>query len=279
MWENVNSQRRAQRYAAMSAAMILVALLVMWPVGGAAADWLNSTWAPTDEADRYQTVDTQDDVDFVMETGALKASGDEMSYYIWENSSGDVHYNNISNSAGSISVDSDTATSGVDITGNRSWNVLPYFRIYFDYTALEAYEDNVVQIRLHIQQLDPSQDKSRSITLSAGGVTFYSKSISASDTTDEIDKNITIDANQLREAIINAGEKSYFKLIVKGVDDTIDISGSTMYTFASSNLVERDDPLMLFGALTIAATYLGIIAVQPHNSLPFSKKGTKKGGF
>lgn len=279
MWENVNGQRRAQRFAAMSAVLILVSLVVMWPVGGTAADWLNSTWAPSDEAERYQTVATQDDVTFDMDGDAFRDASDEKTYYIWENASGDTHYSNVTGLP-SVMTTTDTATSGVTITGNRSWTVLPYYRLYFDYTALEAYQDNVVQIRLHITGLDAGQDKSRSVDFSAGGISLYSNSWTGSDTTDELDVNITIDTNDLREAIINENEQSYFKLIIKGVDSSgVSLSGSTMYTYASSNLVSRDDPLMLFGALTIAATFLGIMAVQPHNSLPFSKKGTKKGGF
>jgi len=280
MWETTNSQRKAQRFAALAAVTILAALIVMWPIGGSAADWLNESWAPTAEADRYELVSAQDDVTFDMDADAFRSSGTYKSYYVWQNSSGDIHYSNVSHTTGTFNT-IETATSGVDITGNISYNVLPYFKVYWDYTAHDAYKDNVVRIQLNITGLasGASSAKSRTIELSAGGVTFYSKTLSASDTSTSNDATIEISTNDLRRAIINDKETGYFTLIVKGTDGTLSIDGSDMYTYSSSNMINRDDPLLIIGALTIGATFLGIIAVQPKNSISFGKKTPKGGQF
>ena len=279
--ESENKARKSQRMAALTAVLILVGLLVIWPVGGGFADWANAANAPTDATDRYEAVATQDTVTFDMDATAFKNSGSYKSYYIWENSSGDVHYSNLTNTAGLITVTEDS-TANVEITGNISWNVNPYFRIYFDYTAKQAYDDNVVRIRLYLSGVYVSaHEEARTITLTSGGVTFFTKTLPKTDTDTYVDENITINVNDLRRAIVNSGggEEAYFKLKITAQDTTLSIANSMAYAYKVTKLTQRDDALFLIGAVACAITVSGIFLVQPKYSIPLGKSGTRKGGF
>lgn len=284
MWENSNQARKSQRWSAILAVIILAGLLIVWPAGGGFGDWINATNAPATENERYKEADWQDDVTFNMDASAstFKNSGSYRTYYIWENASGDIHYSNITHTDGVLSV-TETATSGVNITGNISWaGDLPYYRIYFDYTAKQAYDDNVVRIKLYVGSIYvAANEKARTITLSAGDITFFTVTQAASDTDNYIDENITINVNDLRRAIINSGggAEAYFKLTVTGVDETLTIAGSVMYTYDVTKLAGRDDALFFVGAIACAVALAGVFLVQPKYSLPLGGIKGKKGGF
>ena len=284
MWDNIDKARRSQRMAAFCALCILIGLLIPFPVGGQLADWLNGSLAPTDEDARYVKIATQDGVTFDMDSTAFRTGVSEYcSKYVWKNSSGYLNYNNVSHTAGVISVTA-LSTSGNNVSNSSTgpdWTQMhPEFRIYFDYTAKDAYNDNVVRIRLYVSNLYVSSHKyARTITLSAGGVTFYTTTLAQTDTTNYIDKNITIDVNDLREAIINAGEKSYWKLTVTAQDTTLSIANSAMYCYNVTKLTSRDDGLFIGGVIGVVLVWMGIFLVQPRYSLPFGKKKGKTGGF
>jgi len=280
MWENVAQARKSQRWAAIMAVCILTGLLILMPVGGAFADWLNSTNAPSEEEKRYDEITGQTGVDFDMDKTPFKNSGDYKSYYIWKNETGEKNYNNVTHTNGVISVQQ-KSTAGNAIEGNISWNEMdPYFEIWFDYTAKEAYDDNVVRCRLYVTGIYvPAHKKDRTITFSAGDVEFYSVTIEKDDTDNTVDKNITINVNDLRRAIINKGDQSYFKLVVTAQDTTMSIAGSAMYNYNCTKLFGRDDGLFFIGALCSAITFAGVFLVQPRYSLPFGGKKGKGGGF
>jgi len=217
----------------------------------------------------------------------MKDDGSFDSRYVWENASGDVLYSNITHTAGVVSVTTECTlgnTTG-NITNDLSWSsAIPYYEIYFDYTAKQAYDDNIAQIWLVIDGISNSDDKAKSVTLSANGVTFYSKSIAASDNDDDIDQNITVNANDLRRAIIedeNGGNTAYFMLKIVGAKNTgVTFAGSGMYTYNATSLMGRDDPLTFAGVLVVAITAIGIFLVQPKYSLPIGKSGKPmRGGF
>jgi len=282
MGQDENKNRKSQRKAAVVAVAILMGLLITWPIGGGFADWANASNAPTDAADRYEAVATQDTVTFDMDATAFKNSGSYKSYYIWENASGDVHYSNVTQTAGVLTVTA-TSTANLAIIGNISWNVNPYYRLYFDYTAKQAYDDNVVRIRLYLNGVYvAAHEEARTITLTSGGITFFTKTLPKTDTDAYIDENVTINVNDLRRAIVNspgAGEEAYFMLKITAQDTTLSILNSMAYAYKVTKLTQRDDALFLVGVIAVAATAIGIFAVQPQYSIPIGKTGPKKGGF
>jgi hypothetical protein len=273
--------RKSQRWATILAIAVLASLLVLLPVGGSFADGLNAINAPEEEADRYVEITSQDGVTFDMDSTSLKSSDGFESYYIWYNSSNVKNYNNISHSSGVVSVES-TSTAENAINGNISWDDgLPYFELYFDYSAQDAYDDNVVRIWLQLDNLyQSSNNYARDIVLSAGGVTFYSKTISKDDTDGSLDENITINVNDLREAIINEGEDSYFCLKITAQDTSLSFAGSGLYNYNVTRLFSRNDALYLVSGLATAISFAGVFLVSPKYSLPFGKtKSSKKGGY
>ena len=285
VWGNINQQRRSQRMAAFAAVCILVGLCLIIPIGASTADWLNSAWAPTAESSRYAETSGQDGVTFDMDSTAFKDTGSYDSCYIWYNASGDKLYSNITHTAGVLTVTTESTSGNAtgNITNDLAWTGnLPYYQIYFDYTALQLYQDNAVRIRLYVSNIHvAAHEKTRTITLSSGGVTLYTTTIASTDTDNYIDENITLNVNDLRHAIINTGggEEAYVKLIVKGVDDSLSIANCAVFAYNSSNLVARDDPLYIFAAIAIGFAFLGAWAVQPQNSIPMVGRGPQKGGW
>jgi len=286
MWEKVNSARKSQRMAAFCALCILLLLLIPFPVGSQLADWLNGSLAPTDETNRYAEITGQTGVTFDMDSTAFRSGvSDYSSYYVWQNTTGYTNYNNVTHTAGVISVEANS-TAGNDVTnattGKLDWDEMhPEFRIYFDYTAKEAYDDNVVRIHLYISSIYVSaHQEARTITLSAGGITFFTTTRAKTDTHSYLDENISIDVNALRNAIINGGEKSYWKLTVTAQDTTLSIAGSAMYNYNISKLTSRDDGLFIAGLIGAVLVWAGVFLVQPRYSLPLGNKGgNKSGGF
>jgi hypothetical protein len=241
---------------------------------------MNGNNAPADESTRYTEITAQTGVTFNMDGTAFKSSGSYKSQYVWENTTGDKNYNNVTHSAGVISVETNS-TAGNAVTGNISWpQMLPEFRIWFDYTAKNAYADNVVRVRLYIGSIHvSSQDYARTVTFSAGGITFFTTTIAKSDSTSIIDENLTIDVNDLRRAIINDGDLSYFKLVITAQDTTLTIANSAMYCYNINKWFARDDGLFFVGVLACAITFAGIFLVQPKYSLPVGRSPPRKGGW
>ncbi len=284
---NEIEQRKSQRWSAIMAVCILVGLLIMMPIGGGLADYMNSANAPEAEASRYALASAQSGVTVDIDADAFKATGGYASYYVTQNASGYTNYYNVTHSAGVISV-ATTDTNGLNnissaanYTANVSWTQMhPYFLIYFDYTAKSAYADNVVRIRLYVANLYVSAHAyARTITLSAGGQTFYTVTIAQTDTDNYIDENITINANDLRRAIIEAGINSYFTLKVTAQDKTLSIANSAIYTYNVAKLFSRDDALYIVGALSCAIMLAGVFLVQPRYSLPIGRKAPPRGGY
>jgi len=283
MWETTEKNRKSQRMVTVLALAILLGLLVIWPAGGGFADWMNAQNAPSDESTRYTEITSQTGVTFNMDSTQFKTSGSYKSQYVWKNTTGYVNYNNVTHTAGVISVtEQSTAGNNVSVETSLSWaQMYPEFRIWFDYTAKAAYKDNVVRIRLYISGIYVSAHSyARTITLSAGGITFYTTSIAKDETKNYIDENITVNVNDLRRAIIADGDLSYFKLVITAQDTTLTIANSAMYCYNVNKWFQRDDGLFFVGAFACAITFAGIFLVQPKYSLPFGKKGgPKKGGW
>lgn len=272
--------RRSQQAAAILAIIILSSLLLMFPVGGGFADYLNSIQAPEDETLRFKEANSWSTIDFDMDATAFKSNSGFKSYYVWYNTTGYKNYNNVTHTSGVISVNP-TSTAGNTIASNISWSQGdPYFEIVFDYTAKQMYDDNICKILLKLDSLYvSSHPKARTVTLTAGDVTLYSTTIAKTDTEGDLEQNITLDANKLREAIINKGIKSYLTLKITGQDTTLTIAGSKTYTYNVTKLTGRDEALFFIGAITVAITFAGVFLVQPGYSLSFGRKNGKGGGY
>lgn len=281
MWDKIDSQRKSQRNSALMAIFIIVLLLVPIPIGAGFADWINGQNAPDDEASRYAEIDSQTGVTFNMDSTAFRNTGGYRSYYVWENASGDVYYCNVTHAAGVISVAANS-TAGLNHSSHLSWAVAkPYYSIYLDYTALQAYTDNVVRIRLYITGLYVAANAyARTITLSAAGQTFYTTTLAKTDTDNYMDVNISINTNDLRKAIIEdgGGKTAYFNLKVTAQDTTLSIANSAMYAYSVTKLAQRDDYVMYAGFIVAIIAWAGIFLVTPKYSLSIGKKtGPDKG--
>ena len=263
--------------AALCAICIIIGLLIPFPVGGQLADWLNGSLAPATESTRYKEVST-----FNMDGDLFRTRQDTYSsQYVWKNTSGYTNYNNVSHTAGTISV-TEASTAGNNVTGNQSWaQMYPEFHIYFDYTAKDAYADNVAKISLYISNIYvASHPYARTITFSVGDVTLFTTTKSQTDTKNYIRENMTIDVNDLRQAIINKGDNAYFKLVLTAQDTTLSIANSGMFAYNVTKLTSRDDGLYIAGIIGCILVWAGIFLVQPKYNLPFpTKKSGKTGGF
>ena len=210
MFEGTPQARKTQRMVCILAVIILVGLIILWPIGGGFADWMNGLNAPADESTRYTEADGQATVSFNMDSTQFKTSGSYRSQYIWQNASGHTNYNNVTHTAGVISVailstaGNYVNETGTFLGGGPAWgNMHPEFIIYFDYTAKAAYADNVVRIRLYVSSLHVAGHlHGRSVTLSAGGITFFTTTFSSTSSKNYVDENISINTNDLRRAII-----------------------------------------------------------------------------
>jgi hypothetical protein len=287
MWESVNNARRSQRMAALCAICILVALVIPFPIGAQFADWMNETMAPAELDDKYELISAQgtgSEVTFVMETTSFRDVGSDYgSYYVWANDTGITQYNNVTHTAGAISVAA--AGSGghtANTTNIDSDEMIPRFEIYFDYTAKEAYADNLVRIHFVLTGVEPhaAYDTATVVTLSVGDVTLYTETIPKTSSKNIINTTFDISTNDLRRAIISDGDTSYFYLEVVGQDPTgLSFAGSEMECYAVSKLMQRDDGILIASVIAVAIVWLGIFVVQPRFSMPFGKKNITKGGF
>jgi hypothetical protein len=200
--------------------------------------------------------------------------------------------------ADQFSTDLNEYNNSLSTDDGPEWdNGFPYWEVYFNYTAKDAYDDGVVKFALNLgaaaswenatggKQLlskpDSSDDDREvvTVTFSAGGVTFFSETLATSSDGD-VEENITVDVNDLRMAIMNSGVESFFKLKVTGHDvRPIDMTGSAFYSYNVNKLFGRDDGLYIVSMISVICAALGIFLVQPRYSLPFGNVKTRKRGY
>ena len=99
------------------------------------------------------------------------------------------------------------------------------------------------------------------------------------DTEGDLDVNITLDVNLLRQSIINKGINSYWCLKITAQDTSLTLAGSGMYTYNVTKLTGRDEALLFVGAIVCAITFAGVFLVQPGYSLPFGSRKSSGGGY
>jgi hypothetical protein len=277
MWDNVNQARRSQRMAALCAICILAALVIPFAIGGSAADWLNASLAPDAINDKYKEVDGTAVTSFG--TGSAYAS-----YYVWKNASGETNKNNVTIAAGVVTL---TAASTAGNTANESnivWTqMVPEYRIYLTYTAKQAYADGLSRIQFDIAGLHSAGNRThaRVVTLSVGDIVLFTQTIAATDSTNRINQTLDISTNDLRRAIINAGDEAFMYLTVTAQDASgnLDLSEIEFQLYNVEKLIARDDALTITSVFAVVIVWAGILLVQPRYSLPVSKKNIGKGGF
>lgn len=318
VFEGQTQFRKAQNMAALLALIILIGVILPIPIGAGFADWMNSVNAPVEIDDKYTEINT-----FDMDDAALEDGTGYKPYFYWVNASGDqqkhsVYMNGGFITAANVSKDDDQAYIMVPnyedvaeaLLGDDShveWegNPDPHWIVYFNYTAKDAYEDNVVRMKLNITSAsesdadllpsnvtiagkgliscsedDATRDKETcTVTFTAEGMDgtpLYKKTLSA-DGDGDVEELITIDTNWLREAVMNEGATSFFKLEIWGHDiRDVDISDSEMQSYNVNRLFGRDDGLYLVAMISVISAALGIFLVQPRYSLPIGNTGTRK---
>jgi hypothetical protein len=305
VFENQHPQRKAQNMAALLALVILIGVILPIPIGAGFGDWLNSTNAPTNIDLKYKEIAT-----FSVTGDALLDITGYRPVFVWWNDSSDGQQNK-HNASMTASVLSATHKSNVDsewqyynntdtADNGPEWdNGVPYWDVYFNYTAKAAYADNVIQLGIKMTAANAlvsagTADKTEvvdgkallsapkagddkepvTIELTAGGVTFFTDTLAVTGD-GKIDTNITITTEALRMAIIGGGDESYFHLKITGHDvRPIDMSGSAMYCYNTGKLFGRDDGLYVTTMISIICAALGIFLVQPKYNLPL---GTGRG--
>lgn len=313
VFEGQTQFRKAQNMAALLALIILIGVILPIPIGAGFADWMNSVNAPVEIDDKYAEINTFDFDDAALEDGT-----GFKPYFYWVNASGDQQKHPVTMLSGALraaneSKDDDqlyimnSAYDDIDDDREVEWegNPDPHWIVYFNYTAKDAYDDNVVRMKLNITSpnYDPWNDNTTSnVTISGKGliscsdadtddkepctVTFtaegmdgtplYKKTLS-SDGDGDVEEIITIDTNWLREAVMNEGATSFFKLEIWGHDiRDVDISDSEMQSYNVNRLFGRDDGLYLVAMISVISAALGIFLVQPRYSLPIGNTGTRK---
>jgi len=291
VFENQTPTRKAQNMAAILAVIVLIGVLISAPVGAGFADWINSVNAP-DSIDQKYIETNEFDFDG---TNNLGHTTGYKPYFYWWNGTGTKNKHNITTATYRLTPDllstdgnqydnSDTSDDGPD------WDEgVPYWEIYFNYTALDAYKDNIVQIRLNLDSCDSCWENCThgrgllsapdasdgddrepvTVTLSAGDITFFKETLSSSED-GTVEEQITVDVNDLRRAIINEGVESFFVLKVTGHDvRQINMQDSGMYAYNVQKLFDRDDGLYLACTIAALCSALGIFLVQPRYNLPF----------
>jgi hypothetical protein len=300
VFENQTPTRKAQNMAALLAIILLLGIILPIPIGAGFADWINSVNAPDKIDTRFTEIDT-----FDFDSGELEdGTGYKPYFYWWNDTDASKNKHNVSMATYKLtpdvlSTDGNQYNNSLTTDDGPEWdNNFPYWEVYFNYTAKEAYEDNVVKFSLKLGAVsswgnatggkellskpDASDDDREpvTVTLSAGGVTLYKKTLSTSSDGD-VEINTTLDINDLRRAIINDGVESYLKLKVTGHDARpIDMTGSALYSYNVNKLFGRDDGLYLVSMISVICAALGIFLVQPRYSLPFGDKTkTRKRGY
>ena len=295
VFENQHPGRRAQNMAALLALVIMLGILLPIPIGANFADWINGQNAPSN-------IDTKfTEGPFVWTDNDLYAGTGYKPYFSWWNGSNDNSLNkhNVTMTSGVLdadlaSIDDNNAYNNTDTTDyGPDWdNGIPVWLVTFNYTAKQAYTDNVVKIGIKMTS-DYSVDtvsggkkmlscpdgthsdeyEAVTVELSAGGVTFYTATLPSTGD-GLIEQNATISTNDLRLAIMGGGDEAFFTLKVTGHDiRPIDMGGSAFYTYNVAKLFGRDDGLYITSMVSIIAAALGIFLVQPRWNLPLGTRG------
>ena len=310
VFEGQSQFRKAQNMAALLALIILVGVVLPIPIGAGFADWVNEVNAPVAIDDKYAEIST-----FDFDSAALYTGSGFKPYFYWYNGSDSgMNKHNVTMvaathnlTANHLSADDDN-TYAVNVTGNDApdWSEgRPYWEVYLNYTAVDAYDDNVVRFRIYMdspntlaagagaactnvtggkgllstEDGDGDDREAVSVAFTAGGVTFYETTLAATGD-GEIDLNVSVDTNDLRQAIMNAGAEAFFKIKVTGHDiRPIDMTGSAFYSYNVAKLFGRDDGLYLVSMISVICAALGIFLVQPRYSLPIGRTGGKRRGY
>jgi len=258
---SMEKYRKRQIYAGILALGIVIAILVLPYAFAGLANYLNEAFA--DQDNKYVEM-TEWDID------GDRTTPDEMSYYYWYNSSGDLNYNNITIVSGALEVE-DNSTAGnvlnsstLDLTEGN-----PYYVVYWkDYTAKDALEDGLVRIRLKISGL--TSNEAHVITFYAGNVVLFTKSIAETEATTSINETFNVDIRDLMDAVIASPEKAYFKLKITNEPnfDGVSIAGSAAYKFNVNNPVKLETTLTVGGMLTAIVAFVAALFALPQYGLP-----------
>lgn len=301
MFENQNPDRKAQNMSALLALIILLGIVLPIPIGAGFADWMNATNAPVTPSERYKEAPFElTGTDLYNETGYRP-------FFNWYNCTEDTelerHY--VYMVAGVLTANAESTDGNgyenTDTAAMKSWRSgFPWWEVHFDYTAKQAYVDGVVRLVLNLDSDDewieppsaavggkgllsePEEDRDReavTVTLSAGGVVFYAETLSVTGK-GSVEAEVLVDVNDLRMAIMNEGDVSFFKLRVVGHDiRPIDMTDSEFQTFNIGKVFARDDGLYLAAVISTICAAVGIFVVQPHYSLPVGQSKSRKRGY
>lgn len=303
VFETQTPNRKAQNMAALLALVLLMGIVLPIPIGAGFADWINDLNAPDTVDLKYTEIST-----FDLDTDDLYAGTGYKPYFNWWNDTDATkNRHNVSMSAHKLTADF-LSTDGNQYANNYSvyadpddspdeWNNgIPYWEVYFNYTAKQAYEDGVIKFELALtsaatwenvsggkgllSQPEAGDDREVvTVTFSAGGIEFYTETLSTSGD-GEVEAEVLVDINDLRTAIMNGGAQSYFTLRVTGHDvRPIDMTDSAFLTYNVPKLFGRDDALYITSMISVICAALGIFLVQPRYSLPFGGEKTRKRGY
>ena len=256
-------EKKRQIVAGVVATLVVLIATILPAAFVGAPGYLNATFADPDA--KYV-----EDSNFDMDGNSALVSG--KSFVYWYNSSGYLNKNNISLASGVESIDTNS-TAGNNMT-TIDWNEgTPYHKLTFAFTAKDALDDGVAKIQLKVSGF--LSNKAHTITLSVGGVTLYTTTISKTDTTRTINKTVWVSPYQLMQAVVNEGvDESYFVLTVTGQNDTaLTLSGSAMYVYNCTNPVSMDTALTLGGAVTMLYLFIAAMYAQPRYALPSLTRG------
>jgi hypothetical protein len=292
--------------AGAMAIVTLLGIALILPATGGFADWYNLQNANKATADSIfaETLAAVYDMDGTSSSTAgvrLSNSSAPASYFYWYNTSSisPLNKNNVSAfSAGIFNVQNRSTAKNPrwgaagavqDTPNNNGW---PYWVIYFNYRAWDAYYDNVVRIRLNLTTLHTGSagsygDWGKTITLawSDGTNDFAFWTTTTTYTDNKLKQYIDLDTNGLRQAIIQFGQMSgYLKLTIthqdcmestsSGIGGAIYVTApgpllttSGTYTYSTASLLGRDDPLSAGAMITAVIGFVGALVVQPNVSL------------
>jgi hypothetical protein len=292
VFDNESPPRRAQNMSALLAIIILIGVIIPIPMGAGFADWINETNAPDNVDDKWIEYSTDDgnfsEWDLITTTGMKP-------YFYWWNDTGDMLKENVTtDNAGLLTSDPldfeedlwiysfNETLLGSDNVANWEEGT-PYWLITFGITAKQMYDANINRMDIKMENLisvdQDGDEQDCTVTFTVGGVELFSKTLSASGDGD-IDEEVTISIDDLRQAVINDMEKGYLQLKVTGhatdqdPDDTantLDISEVHLYTYNVAKLFGRDDGLYLAAMISTIVCALGIFLVTPKYTLPFGK--------
>jgi hypothetical protein len=286
------NERREQLKAGLVAFLVLMAIILILPASAGFADWYNYQNAnKTSEATIFtETAATVFDMDGTSGATAgvrLSNYSKPSSYFYWYNTSSvsPLNKNNITAFAAGVFTVSNlstarnprigTAGASNDMPNNNGW---PYWEIYFNVRAWDAYYDDMVRIKLNLTSLKAGTvgsygDWAQTVTLSwSDGTTdmdFWTMTLAQSDI--KVSENIELDTNELRAAITEFGELSgWLKLTILKQNCGVTgprLANSATYTYSAVNLVDRDAALGVGAMITGIFGIVGALVVQPNISL------------